>query len=249
MDDRDTLELILEEARPVILKKEDVQARTYSSKPLHVTTIPPIESIEIHSLHGLVEYANKLTGVLAAESELIMRVQSPEVVTLSTLERDEIGRSEVWAIARPGYDVLFYSQMEGKRLSQGEMFTALKTLIEASNDQRKLIEMIGRITSVQEVSGEVGVSAQAVTMKSSVSVTHDVIQDIVVLRPFRTFSEIEQPTSRYLFRMVPVKDGIPDCIIREIRDGQWRMEAMKSIISYLRSSLESNNVPDSVSVI
>jgi len=61
----------------------------------------------------------------------------------------------------------------------------------------------------------------------------------VVLAPFRTFREIAQPESKFVFRM---QQG-PRCALFEADGGAWRLEAMKRSKAYLEEELEGLEIP------
>ncbi|OSB00487.1 hypothetical protein B2H85_13365, partial [Clostridium botulinum] len=56
----------------------------------------------------------------------------------------------------------------------------------------------------------------------------------VTLAPYRTFPEIEQPLSRFIFRM---QQG-PSAAIYEADGGAWRNQAMQRIKAYLEEELK-----------
>jgi len=64
----------------------------------------------------------------------------------------------------------------------------------------------------------------------------------VVLAPFRTFPEVIQPESKFIFRM---QSG-PQAALFEADGGAWRNEAMGRIKTYLEEQL---NVIESIRVI
>nr|ABP73607.1 hypothetical protein [Bacillus thuringiensis] len=55
----------------------------------------------------------------------------------------------------------------------------------------------------------------------------------VSLQPYRTFVEVAQPESDFIFRM---KDG-PRCSLYEADGGAWKLEAIKNIKEYLNAEL------------
>lgn len=82
--------------------------------------------------------------------------------------------------------------------------------------------------------GDDGVS-QSVVMKSGIaSVTEAIVPNIVQLAPYRTFTEIDQPTSDFVFRM---RTGV-EVALYEADGGAWRNKAMQDIKTYLQSELE-----------
>ena len=60
-----------------------------------------------------------------------------------------------------------------------------------------------------------------------------VVPNPVTLMPRRTFFEIEQPASPFIFRM---QSG-PTCALFEADGGAWQQEAMQRIAIYLRQKL------------
>lgn len=82
--------------------------------------------------------------------------------------------------------------------------------------------------------GDDGIS-QAATIKTGVATVEDVkIPNPVVLIPRRTFVEVEQPESQFVFRM---QSG-PTCALFEADGGAWRNEAMLNIKKYLEANLK-----------
>ena len=79
-----------------------------------------------------------------------------------------------------------------------------------------------------------GVS-QAATIKTGVASVNDVkVPNPVVLAPFRTFPEISQPESKFIFRM---QSG-PRAALFEADGGAWRNEAMMKIKACLEEQLK-----------
>ena len=60
------------------------------------------------------------------------------------------------------------------------------------------------------------------------------MQPIVKLKPIRTYEEIEQVESKFLFRVN--KNGT--VCLREADGGQWKYEVQKRIVAYLEEYLK-----------
>lgn len=70
--------------------------------------------------------------------------------------------------------------------------------------------------------------------KTGVAKLNDVVvPNPVTLAPYRTFPEIEQPKSKFIFRM---QSG-PTATLFEADGGAWRNEAMKNIKVWLKTAL------------
>lgn len=65
-----------------------------------------------------------------------------------------------------------------------------------------------------------------------------IVPNPVYLQPFRTFVEVDQPESAFVFRMRDDgRDGV-QCAIFEADGGAWKNEAMENIKVYLQAQLE-----------
>jgi hypothetical protein len=103
-----------------------------------------------------------------------------------------------------------------------------------TDDSALLLKVAGNIqdSAVKQV-GDDGVK-QAVTMKTGVAQIENVIvPNPVLLSPYRTFPELKQPISKFVFRM---KSG-PTAAIFEADAGAWKAEAMNRIKEYLEKEL------------
>ena len=65
-----------------------------------------------------------------------------------------------------------------------------------------------------------------------------VVPNPVLLKPYRTFIEVQQPESAFIFRM---QDG-PRAALFEADGGAWRIEAMENIRAYLAKELKEELV-------
>jgi hypothetical protein len=60
----------------------------------------------------------------------------------------------------------------------------------------------------------------------------------VTLRPYRTFPEVEQPESEYVFRAKSGQgDDLPAVALFEVEDPSWRSTARLSIALYVKDHL------------
>jgi hypothetical protein len=60
----------------------------------------------------------------------------------------------------------------------------------------------------------------------------------VKLAPYRTFREIAQPASLFVLRLQTSRHGDkPECALFEADGGQWKLEAIQALATYLRTAL------------
>lgn len=85
--------------------------------------------------------------------------------------------------------------------------------------------------------GDDGVTQKA-TIKTGIASKGDaIIPNPVALKPYRTFTEVDQPESAFVFRMREGRAGGIECAIYEADGGAWEREAMESIKAYLKDAL------------
>lgn len=64
------------------------------------------------------------------------------------------------------------------------------------------------------------------------------VEPKVKLKPYRTFREIEQPASVFLFRLKNRDGAPPECALFEADGGAWKLEATDKIGKYFAGELE-----------
>ena len=115
-----------------------------------------------------------------------------------------------------------------------ELIIAFQSKFTPTKDRDLLLKVIGNVKEENvRTTGDNGI-AQAVTIKTGVASADDVlVPNPVTLAPYRTFLEVEQPESDFIFRM---KD-CPSGAIFEADGGAWRNEAILNVRAYLQSQL------------
>lgn len=75
---------------------------------------------------------------------------------------------------------------------------------------------------------------QKVTAKTGISIVGSVnVPNPVILRPYRTFIEVEQPASMFVFRMKGGQGEQPKCALFEADGRMWRLSAINTIAGWL----------------
>lgn len=208
-------------------KIEYVGEQVYSTQQLHkVNALIPAE-INVRSLTGLIEY---LQSEFDGDDELLIHVVNPtEVLAFSGFNRDFNRKKFIKASA------VLPSFSFDRFLSTEEIIIKLQSGFVKNDDRDILLQVVGNIKEeAVQAYGDDGVS-QTVTAKSGVATVSKVlVPNPVALAPYRTFIEIEQPESNFIFRM---QNG-PKCALFEADGGAWENEAMKRIKEYLQLALE-----------
>lgn len=101
-----------------------------------------------------------------------------------------------------------------------------------------VLKVVGNLQSeqVQTVVDD-GVSQQVAAKAGIARVANIVLPNPVLLRPFRTYQEVEQPVSRFVLRAKRGDAGqMPTLALFETGDEQWKLAAVKSIKEYVTAN-------------
>ena len=181
----------------------------------------------MRTLTGLVDYIK--SNLERQESKLLLHVEKPTEVSLLGLLAED-GSREYLASAQaivPGFSFNSFLNIE-------EFNVALQSTFVKNNDREILLKVVGNLKEDNvKTTGDDGVS-QAVTIKTGIASAADVkVPNPVTLAPYRTFVEVEQPESKFIFRM----QGGPRGAIFEAEGGAWRNQAILNIKKYLENQL------------
>jgi hypothetical protein len=230
------LKYIISMKKPEIL---EIAGHTYSDKDLErISYNPKASTIEMCTLSSLIDYIKAKIDVMS--DHMIIHVKSPTCVQMySKLDHERKREYMVEVNAQvPEFDF--------NRFIDHEKFCInlqSKIIDDETTDKALLLKFAGTVEagSVAEY-GDDGVTQKA-TVKTGIASKGDaVVPSPVTLIPFRTFVEVEQPTSKFIFRLQQDKyDGI-QCALFEADGGAWKIDAMKSIKSYLEKQLEGIEV-------
>ncbi len=228
---KNALEYIIGLNEPEILH---IGSETYSDKQLHrISHNPKAAAIEMTTLSSLIDYIKSNVDTMA--DKMIVHIQSPTMIQFySKLDKDR----------KREYVVEVNAQVPEFRFNQffdHESFCInlqSKFIDETDTDRALLLKFAGTVESgtVAEY-GDDGVTQKATVKTGIASKGEAVVPSPVTLKPFRTFVEVDQPLSKFIFRMQQDKyDGV-QCALFEADGGAWKIEAMKSIKKYLETEL------------
>lgn len=215
-------------------KLSEVNGYTYSDKPLCRIDpyMPKAEELRVSTLTGLIDYIMSETDDMGIK--MIVEVTSPTTVKLySGLD---INRDREYLITVNALLPHFYFD---SFMDQESFCIALQSKFIANADREDLLRFAGTVEAgTVALYGDDGVTQKA-TIKTGIASKGEVlIPNPVKLKPYRTFLEVEQPESEFIFRMREGR-GI-ECAIYEADGGAWKIEAMQNIKNYLEEHLKND---------
>ncbi len=228
---KEALEYIVGLKTPVIT---EIDGNTYSDKPLNrISYVPYAKTIGMKTLTSLVEYIK--ANIDSMSEKMIVHVISPtEVHLYSSLDADR-KREYLVEVNAELPDFRFGSFIDHENFA-----IALQSKFVPNEDRDLVLKFAGTVEdgTVAEY-GDDGVTQKA-TIKTGVASKADaVVPNPVNLIPYRTFLEVQQPASDFIFRMKS-SCGV-QCAIFEADGGAWKNEAMSRIKNYL--ALELSEYP------
>lgn len=201
----------------------------FSKVPLKRVEFPKTETLQVSNLTSIIDFLK--TNIDNVLEKILIQVVSPSEVRLLTRINQDRCRDEILRATAILPDNLRYdSFIDTERFN-----IMLQAGFADKGDKALVLKFTGLIRdeAVKET-GDTGVS-QKVTIKTGVaSVGEAEVPNPVSLAPYRTFPEIEQVESKFIFRM---QEG-PKAAIFEADGGAWKNKAMRRIKEFLIENLK-----------
>lgn len=214
---------------PKVLK---IGGNTYCNKNLtRYPSFPMAAAIDVSTLTALVDYIKGKPEEL--RESMILHVETPTVVRLYSGLIDERNRESLVRAEAIISEFRFDNYYDQERF-----LIELQANFLDTEDLRTIMKVAGNIKSGTTANySDDGVS-QKTTVKMGVELSDVIVPNPVKLRPYRTFAEIEQPESSYVFRIKDTDRG-PAFKLVEADGGLWKNSAMKKIKEYLEYELSA----------
>ncbi len=210
----------------------DINGERYVDKDVYrVDNELRASAIQMNTLTSLVDYLK--AGVDKMAEKMLVQVVSPtKVRVLSMLDADR-KREELVEVEAMIPDFEY-----GRYMGNERFIIALQSKFIDNDDRALLLKFAGTVKdeSIAEY-GDDGVTQKATVKTGITSVGDAIVPNPVKLQPFRTFIEVTQPESAFVFRMRQADGRGVECAIFEADGGAWKNAAMKSIKEYLQNEL------------
>lgn len=215
-----------------------VDSRTWIDTDLEEVTDYVAKPFQISTLTGLVAYIK--SNYDKQQDEFMIQVVSPTKVKLLGKLNAQQDRDRYVVVEAIIPEFSFDSFYDTESLN-----IKLQSMFVENVDRDIILQAIGNISeeSVKNV-GDDGTS-QSVEIRQGIKKNEVLVPNPVNLAPYRTFVEVEQPESQFVFRM---KDG-PRGAIFEADGKTWRNQAILNISNYLKKELENEIENNKVHII
>ncbi len=215
----------------------EINGRTYCTKDLRrYDAADMAEPIKATTLTSLADYIKESRSELR-DRMIIQVVSATEVLLYSGLlaERDRETLFKVSALL-PSFDY-------GREYSQEGFLVSMQACFQQTDDREAVTILASNIVNTQsQTFTDDGVTQQAVIKTGITTKETALVPNPVHLVPYRTFLEVEQPASDFIFRISEGRAGEPSFKLVEADGGLWKSQAVQNVKAYLIEQLK--DIPD-----
>lgn len=222
---------LCDETRKVDIK--EIDGRLYSTGPrLEPVLLPQITPITVTTLTAVSDYLVSNPDRLELPN-VIVTVDSPVQITLRSALKGPFNQRDICLTAKmkePDFQYNAFIALE-------KFIISLQADFVPSDTVDQILKVIGTLSDgVVKQFADDGVT-QSVTARTGIARLGEVpVPNPVILAPYRTFIEVEQPSSRFIFRMKSGEQQ-PQCGLFEADGGAWVNQAMADIKAWLAEHL------------
>lgn len=219
-----------------LVERIEIDGVVYTSKPVHDVrkAEPEHDALAVTTLAGLVEFIDSHE----IPAGTVAHVISYQQVQLISQPWGRFKQRDVFVEAQAAWPAgLVFDQFQNS-----EIFNIrLQSLFVRTEACATLLAAIGnlKVENIQ-TSEDNGVTQEVTVKTGAVRVSRVTLPNPVMLAPFRTFRELNQPESPFVLRVREGKDGAAECALFEADGGTWKLEAVDRIKEWLGEHLPEN---------
>jgi hypothetical protein len=212
----------------------DVDGREYSDRTLSPIQPPIIHAIEVSTLSGLVDLIQNGFEAFDKTQSLVHVVDHTKVQLVGSIS-DTWARRLEFVTAKltetKGFGFGVFTDHENFIIGVQANFTE-------AGDREYVLKLASSLKNEKvSTSDDDGVSQKVAVSAGAHLKTSETVRPRVTLAPFRTFREVEQPASEFVFRVQNSGDAIPKLALFEADGGRWKLAAIENVARYLRTSI------------
>lgn len=223
-------ELYMQVQKDAHAQELTLNGRTYTTKPIHEVLEPTPECVRVTTLTALLDYLHSGVDKLDLGT-LLCHVENPVTVTLKSTLTGPFFQRHAYIQAKASLPQTHFDEK-----MDSEAFNIwLQSGFVPDESRALVLKFAANVKStVEGQTLDDGVS-QVVSAKTGiVSVAHVVVPNPVRLSPYRTFTEVTQPASDFIFR---AHTGNQFSLV-EADGGAWRGIAMQSLKQFIENKVQ-----------
>jgi hypothetical protein len=242
MVSKDALEYLVELGRKHVAEplEREYGGRKYINKELKPIETPMVTALKISTLGSLIELCSKAFEAFDAGTHVV-HVVDEECVQVVALVSDPWAHRETLIDCNLPQTVGFQF---GQYLSHEGFIVGVLSNFKHTEDRDYILRIASSLTAEKVVTSDDDGISQGVGLKAGVTLkTQETLRNRVKLAPYRTFREVHQPISEFVFRVKqPGDNQIPTLALHEADGGAWKLEAVENVARFLSAGLKDATV-------
>lgn len=215
----------------------EINGKTYCTRDLkRYDKEPMAEPIKATTLTSLVDYIKESREEL--RERMIIQVVDATTVKLYSGLTKERNREELFIASAllPHFEY-------GQEYNQEAFLVSLQSCFTADGDREAVAILSSNITNMQQATfSDDGITQQATIRTGVTTKENAIVPNPVRLVPYRTFLEVDQPGSDFVFRISEGRGSAPTFKLVAADGGLWKSQAVANVKEYLIKALE--DIPD-----
>lgn len=213
-------------------KAVEINGRTYCTRNLtRYDEQDKAQAIRATTLTSLVDYIKECRQEL--RERMIVQVVSPTEVRLYSGLLAERDRETLFVV-----DAVLPCFEYGREYEQEAFLISMQSCFAPSDDREAVTVLASNIVNTQQATySDDGITQQAVIKTGITTKENALVPNPVNLIPYRTFLEVEQPASDFVFRINEGRGGAPSFKLVAADGGMWKAKAMDNVRRYLLQAL------------
>ncbi|MDU2238729.1 MAG: hypothetical protein E7E08_09860 [Streptococcus mitis] len=211
--------------------KEYFDSNEYNLQELNPRKYAPI--LELQTLKSLVDYLKSDNDFIGGH-RLVVVVESYQKVSVYDQVDIEYGKRPQLVSVKASVPFIPFSNW----CNQEEFNIMLQSMFINDADRNLVLDFASHLKIEKGAEAQDNGVTQTVTVRDGVaSLAQAKTPNPVTLRPYRTFNEVEQPASQFVFRV----NKSANLALFEADGGKWKLDAVKNISDYLKTELANND--------
>lgn len=211
-----------------------IDGREYTDRAIHAVKTPTISPLLVSTLSGFVDLIDANFEEFPADKVLV-HVIDHETVQLVHKESNEWADRVVFIKSSVTQTKGFTF---GNFIDHENFLIGVQSNFTADGDREYVLKLASNISSEKVATSDDDGVSQKVGVKAGAHLkTSEVVRPRVTLAPYRTFREVSQPTSEFVFRVQDGVGNIPRLALFEADGGAWKLVAMENVARYLRAAI------------
>lgn len=222
----------------------EICGKTYANRRLERYGSPDrAEAVHVSTLSAIIDYIRHCSSEFPMDQKMILQIQAPNRVRLMTSLNVERKREVLMEAVAETSEFQFDFWYDQERF-----MIEMQANFQPSPDRELVLRFAGNVEQKNnQTFSDDGITQVATMSVGAASKSDVIVPNPVELVPYRTFQEVEQPYSKFVFRLQD--NHGPKFSLIEAEGGIWKSEAVRNIREYFESHLSDPDLADRIVVI